>query len=71
MSEAIVLSAEQVAILDHTVHSAANGMYCGGSSEMQALCELGLMSSAGKASFCPDEYFRITGDGLRVLRSYK
>ncbi len=70
MSE-IALSAEQVSILDHTVNRAANGMHCGDSPDMQLLVTLGMMSSAGRKSFVPDEYFRITGEGLRVLRSYK
>lgn len=62
------LNREQIAILDHTEHRAARGLYCGGGKEMNALVALGMMESAGRASWCPDEYFRITGKGRSALR---
>ena len=62
------LNKEQLAILDHTAHRAAGGLYCGDSSDMQELVEAGLMVSAGRKSFVLDEYFRMTGKGREVLR---
>jgi len=63
------LNKEQMAILDHTAHRAAGGLYCGDSPDMQKLVANGLMASAGKKSFCPDEYFRMTAKGRDFLRS--
>ena len=62
------LNTEQVAILDHTAHRAAGGLYCGDSPDMQKLVEMGLMVSQGRKSFVPDEYFRMTGKGREALR---
>lgn len=62
------LNKEQLAILDHTAHRAAGGLYCGDSPDMQKLIEAGLMVSAGCKSFVPDEYFRMTDKGHEVLR---
>ena len=61
------LTAEQRAILDHTANKAAGGRYCGDSPDMQKLVELGLMESAGRLSFVPDEYFRLTSAGRRWM----
>ena len=65
------LNKEQADILDHTIHRAAGGFYCGGGKEMNALVAGGLMVSAGRKSFVPDEYFRITRKGQEALREYK
>ena len=62
------LNREQVAILDHTIYRAANGLYCGGGSEMRSLVELGLMVCVGYKSFVPDGYFRITEAGRDAWR---
>lgn len=35
---------------------------------MNALVALGMMESAGRVAWCPDEYFRITGKGRTALR---
>lgn len=59
---------ELLDILDHTVHRAPGGMYCGDSAEMQELVKLGLMASAPRASFVPDPYFRITDMGRTQLK---
>lgn len=67
-SSAPALNREQIAILDHTEHLAARGLYCGGGKDMDALVALGMMESAGRAAWCPDEYFRITGKGRAALR---
>jgi hypothetical protein len=63
------LSKEQMAILHHTVYRAAGGLYCGGGRDMQALVSAGMMESAGRKSFVPDEYFRITSKGREALRN--
>lgn len=63
------LNTEQKAILDHTAHRAAGGLFCGGGSDMQELVDLGLMESVGRKSFVPDEYFRMTGKGREALRT--
>lgn len=65
------LTSEQIAILHHTEHRAAGGAYCGGGSDMDALVSAGLMESAGRKSFVPDEYFRITSAGRTALRNSK
>lgn len=61
------LTREQVSILDHTIHRAAGGFFCGGGKEMDGLVANGLMVSAGRKSFVPDEYFRITTKGRAAL----
>jgi len=58
------LNNEQKAIIEHTIK---NGIFCGGSKDMDKLCEGGLMESAGKKSFVPDEYYRVTSDGKKAL----
>ncbi len=65
------LSSNQVDILDHTAHRAANGVFCGGGKEMTELVSLGLMVSRGKTSFCPDEYFSMTEAGATALKQFK
>lgn len=71
MNTAHVITSEQREILHHTEHRAAGGFYCGGGKDMDALVAAGLMESAGRKSFVPDEYFKITSKGRAVLRSYK
>lgn len=56
------LNKEQKDILEHTAKN-HQGLYCGGSRDMDFLCANGLMESAGRKSFVPDEYYRITGEG--------
>jgi hypothetical protein len=62
------LTNDQYEILHHTEHRAAGGLYCGGGSEMDELVALGLMSEAGRKSFVPDPYYRITSAGRSALR---
>lgn len=62
---------EQLEILRHTMYHAAGGLYCGDSPDMQELVRLGLMQSAGKKSFVPDEYFRLTKAGVEELVRYE
>ncbi len=61
------LSREQREILDHTVHRAAQGLFCGDSPDMRSLVAAGLMEEAGRKSFVPDTYFRITCKGREAL----
>ena len=63
------LTNEQRDILHHTEHRAAGGLYCGGGKDMDELVKEGLMQSAGRKSFVPDEYFRITSKGRAALRA--
>ena len=57
------LSREATAILAHAAERSAGGLYCGDSADMQNLVARGFMKSAGRKSFVPDEYFRITKEG--------
>ncbi len=57
------LNKEQLAILDHTVHRAPGGFYCGDSSDMQELVTNGLMKFAGFKPGVFDKYFKITSKG--------
>jgi hypothetical protein len=58
-------------ILWHTEHRAAGGFYCGGGPDMDSLVERGLMAYAGRKSFVPDPYYRITSKGREALRAAK
>lgn len=69
MKTTIELTRNQIGILSHTVYRAAGGFYCGGGKDMEALVAAGLMQLAGRKSFVPDEYFRITSAGREALRS--
>ena len=62
------LSNEQIEILKHTRDRAAGGLYCGDSAAMQQLVAAGLMAPAGRKSFVPDPYFRLTAAGDQALR---
>ena len=62
------LNREQIEILNHTDKRAAGGLYCGDSPDMQALVSAGLMESAGRKSFVPEEYFRMTSKGRDALK---
>jgi len=57
------LNNEQKAIIKHTIK---NGLFCGGSKDMDELCDAGLMEFAGKKSFVPDPYYRVTSKGEKV-----
>jgi hypothetical protein len=61
------MSNEEYEILDHTLHRASGGRYCGDSPAMQRLVAQGLMQSIGFASWCRDEYFGITEAGRAAL----
>lgn len=62
------LTREQREILYHAANRAVGGYYCGGGKDMDNLVAAGLMVSAGRKSFVPDEYFRITSAGRAALR---
>ncbi len=59
----------QYEILYHTEHRSAGGFYCGGGPDMDVLVASGLMEYAGRKSFVPDAYYRITSKGRDILRS--
>ena len=60
-----VVAGEQLEILKHTNR---NGRFCGDSPDMRALVAKGLMRSLGKAAWCPDEFFQITGEGREAIK---
>ncbi len=64
-----MMNREQIAIMEHTEKMGPRGMYCGDSYDMRELVAAGLMESAGRKSFVPDEYFRITAKGREALRA--
>lgn len=68
-ASSVALTREQIAMLHHTEHSASGGLYCGGGKAMAALVAAGLMESAGRKAFVPDDYFRITAAGRHALRA--
>lgn len=57
--------------MSHSVHRAAGGFFCGGSKEMKELVDAGLMQSAGRKSFVPDEYFKMTSAGRQALTDHE
>ena len=65
------LSSRQFAILDHTINRASCGLYCGDSDAMQSLVVDGLMEFAGRKSFVPDPYFRVTEKGREAWAANK
>ena len=65
------LTKEHVEIMEHTKARAAGGFYCGDSPAMQELVAEGLMVEAGRKSFCPDTYFKLTSKGYEALKSIK
>ena len=69
--EDMELTTNQKEILDHTAYRAVGNLYCGDSEDMQELVRLGLMESAGKKSFVPDEYFKITALGRKALKGHR
>lgn len=55
---------EHLAILSHTNK---NKLFCGGSPEMDLLVERGYMEYAGRKSFVPDPYYRLTPKGIAFI----
>ena len=64
------LTDKQLEILDHMIHRASQGLYCGASEDMDILLDAGLVEYAGKKSFVPDKYYRITSKGREILKNY-
>ena len=62
------LTNEHIEILKHTQKV---GLFCGDSKEIDELCEFKMMEYAGKKSFVPDAYYRITSDGISTLEDLK
>ena len=65
------LTNSQASILEHTSERAAGGLYCGDSADMQALVSAGLMQEAGRKSFVPDPYFKLTAAGRAALSQWR
>jgi hypothetical protein len=61
------LNREQVSILDHTMHRAAGGLYCGDGPDMDALVDSGLMAYAGRKAFVEWPYYKITEAGRKAF----
>ena len=61
----MLLNSEQMGILKHTDR---NGLFCGGGKDMDILCQHELMEFAGRKSFVPDPYFRITAKGRSAIK---
>lgn len=60
----IEVNLEQINILKH---AAKTDFYCGGSPEMNDLCAKKLMKYAGKKSFVPNSYYKITFLGRELI----
>lgn len=65
------LTHEQFEIIDHTLHRAANQLFCGDSPSMQELVSLGLMKLAGRVSWVPSPYFYVTDAGREAWEENK
>ena len=63
------LTEEQISIMDHTVHRAAGGRYCGGGKDMDRLVELGYMQYIGTPAWADDPFYSITSKGREALRA--
>ena len=61
------INQNQREILEHTLYRAAGGYFCGGGQDMEDLVLKGLMEYAGKKSFVPDKYYKITGKGKQLI----
>ncbi len=60
----MALNNEQKEIIEHTMR---NGLFCGGSKDMDKLVADGLMEYAGEKSFVPDPYYRVTTKGKQAI----
>lgn len=49
-------------------HTQKNQRFCGDSQEMQWLCNHGLMEFAYRKTFVPDNYYRLTEKGRKLLK---
>ena len=66
LDEEVNFTMEHVEILRHTQK---NGLFCGGSKEMDLLVERGYMAEARRKSFVPDMYYSITLKGKAILNA--
>lgn len=65
--ERIFLTEKQFRTIEHTLERAAGQRYCGRNEAINELEKMGLMRCVGKASWCPDEYFKVTEKGREVF----
>jgi hypothetical protein len=62
----VSLNKNQIEILLHTKLRATDGLFCGGSKDMDDLVEQGLMEFKGKKAFVPDKYYALTIQGDKL-----
>ncbi len=60
------LSTSQKEIIKHTIK---NRLFCGGSKDMDALCDVGYMKFVGRKPFTPDPYYSVTTSGREALNN--
>lgn len=65
------LTKEQVGILDHTLHRAAGGRFCGGGKDMDHLVEIGYMQYIGTPAWADDPFYAITRAGRKAFIELK
>ncbi len=67
------LNSNQIDIMHHTKHNAANGLFGTDSpdEDMMELVSLGLMKYQGKVAFAPDEWFCLTEAGEAALKRFR
>lgn len=66
-NELMDLTKEEKEIIVHTATRAAQGLYCGDDPELSVLVDKGLMECAGRKSFVPDPFYRLTTEGLKAF----
>ena len=66
---ASTLNAEQLDILHHANKPESKGQFVGGSFEMTGLVACGFMKNLGRPSWCPDNFYQLTKEGLEFLSS--
>lgn len=62
-----MITKHEFEILDHTLHRAAHGCFCGHESEMRPLVDAGLMEFAFRKSYVPEPYWRCTAAGREAF----
>ena len=65
-----ILTAEQREILEHSVHRAPQGRYCGGGEVVEGMVDIGLMRRLPKVEWTPDTFYVITDKGRERLAEH-
>lgn len=63
----VTITSEEMDVLRHTIR---NRRYCGETPVVRSLVEKGLMTSCGRVSWCPDEYFAVTAKGRETVEAF-